>query len=164
MAKRGRPRSTVAQFFWDKIEKTPSCWIWTGKRIKGGYGQMNRHGRSVLAHRFSFELANGLIPEGLLVRHSCDNPSCVNPEHLLIGTQKDNIRDCIERSRKWMPPHKTHCPQGHPYANQEPIRWPNGKIHGCRICGYLASRRWLERKRLERRQLKENTGGVEGSC
>lgn len=78
------------------------CWIWNGSKAhkRGGYGQISNGRNNVLkAHRVSYEYFNGEIPNGLIVRHICDNPPCINPKHLLVGTTKDNARDAIERSR-----------------------------------------------------------------
>lgn len=83
-----------------KIFKQPNgCWIWTGAFVGDGYGVLNFRRKRYRAHRLLYELLVGPIPEGLLIRHSCDNPPCVNPDHLSIGTQKDNMRDCGERFR-----------------------------------------------------------------
>jgi hypothetical protein len=71
------------------------CWIWTGSRTSRGYGQY----RKTTAHRYSWILANGPIPEGLFACHSCDVPSCVRPDHLFLGTQIDNMRDAVAKGR-----------------------------------------------------------------
>lgn len=76
------------------------CWPWVGARYATGYGHMTVCGKPMLAHRVAYELAHGEIPAGLIVRHSCDNPSCCNPSHLLIGTIADNMRDKCERGRQ----------------------------------------------------------------
>lgn len=75
------------------------CWEWQGACSKGGYGNVRVGGRQTKAHRLSYELANGPIPAGLVVRHSCDNPPCVNPNHLLVGTHGDNAQDKALRDR-----------------------------------------------------------------
>lgn len=75
------------------------CWEWQSTRNLRGYGKFWLHGRTDLAHRVSYKLHKGPIPAGLQVRHTCDNPPCVNPSHLLVGTGKDNARDAIERDR-----------------------------------------------------------------
>jgi hypothetical protein len=75
------------------------CWEWRSTRNRRGYGKFWLDGRTDLAHRVSYRMHKGSIPAGLQVRHSCDNPPCVNPDHLLIGTGKDNALDALERDR-----------------------------------------------------------------
>lgn len=74
------------------------CWIWKGYRTNG-YGRFQVHDKIYLASRIGWELANGPIPKGLLVCHHCDNPPCVNPKHLFLGTYKDNIHDMLRKGR-----------------------------------------------------------------
>jgi len=86
----------------DKIDE--GCWIWTGSRrgvaVKNGhYGGFWKDGKSLLAHRASYEFFVGPIPEGMFVLHKCDVPLCVNPAHLWLGTQTDNMRDAIRKRR-----------------------------------------------------------------
>lgn len=77
------------------------CWEWSGARYHHGYGAIRFGGQTRQAHRVAWERVNGPIPKGLIVRHFiCDNPPCVNPEHLLLGTQGDNIRDRYRRARQ----------------------------------------------------------------
>lgn len=83
------------KLFWQKVKKTDGCWLWTGCAPK--YGQLRRRGGTLLAHRYSFELAFGEIPKNLYVLHSCDNKLCVRPDHLHLGTQAENVREAIER-------------------------------------------------------------------
>jgi hypothetical protein len=95
-------RLPVAPRFWAKVQKrgVDDCWVWTGNLTeKNGYGRLRVSGQMVCAHRVSWELHNGLIPEGLLVLHKCDNPPCCNPAHLFLGTHKDNSMDAIAKSR-----------------------------------------------------------------
>ncbi len=75
------------------------CWEWSGHRQKQGYGTFSIDGEMVLAHRAAWVLTVGKIPEGMNVLHSCDNPPCVNVDHLFLGTQKDNIQDMISKGR-----------------------------------------------------------------
>ena len=91
----------VADRFWAKVQKTDGCWLWTGAR-KGSenYGFFYTEGKQRYAHRVSWEMANGPIPAGMLVCHRCDNPPCVRPDHLFIGTVLDNNRDAIGKGRK----------------------------------------------------------------
>jgi len=82
------------------IRKTPTCWIWTGTKITDGYGGFQVKGKQYLTHRFSYNLFIGQIPEGLCVLHTCDNRLCVNPNHLWLGTKKDNSRDRDSKNRQ----------------------------------------------------------------
>lgn len=86
--------------FWDYCNKTESCWLWTASVINTGYGCFRVHRKTILAHRFSYELAFGTIPNGLFVCHRCDTPKCVLPDHLFLGTVADNIQDCINKGRR----------------------------------------------------------------
>jgi len=87
--------------FDERLDKTSDCWVWTGPKNNYGYGRYYiRGGRIIAAHRFAWERAHGVIPDGKVVCHSCDNPACCNPAHLFVGTQMDNIRDCISKGRK----------------------------------------------------------------
>lgn len=91
---------TPTERFWAKVKKTDGCWEWTAAKTLGGYGKIKWPSGFKLAHRLSLELATGTPPPSdRLVLHSCDNPACVNPAHLSIGTQLDNMRDCALRGR-----------------------------------------------------------------
>lgn len=83
--------------FWDKVEKTPTCWIWRGSTYPNGYGCINFNGRNRSVHRYAYELKNGQTPIGFLICHSCDNKLCVNPDHLFLGTYKDNWQDAVNK-------------------------------------------------------------------
>lgn len=96
---------TTEQRFWIKVKKTKTCWFWTGaQRRSGRFRRGNfwapNHGRKVTCHRFSWELKNGAIPRDLYVLHKCDNPLCVRPGHLFLGTQADNIADMDRKGRR----------------------------------------------------------------
>lgn len=97
-----RPRRKVLDRFLSKIQinPEPGCWDWVGNKHRKGYGFMKIDKVNRMAHRISFELFRGKIPAGLLVCHSCDNPSCVNPHHLFIGTNTDNMNDMIAKGRQ----------------------------------------------------------------
>src|SRR5262245_5080249 len=94
---------TSAERFWAKVQKSENCWEWIGcrqKRTDGPtYGLFDFDGRLQGAHRVSWQIVNGPIPDGLFVLHRCDNAPCVRPDHLFIGTQSDNILDCSRKGR-----------------------------------------------------------------
>ena len=101
-------RRHILDQFWSRVEKGPDCWIWTPAKTSGNYGQVYLgNNRSIPAHRFSYELAKGPIPDGLVLMHSCDNKACVNPEHLCPGTQSQNIVDAHARGRVHRQPART---------------------------------------------------------
>ncbi len=87
--------------FWEKVQKTDTCWLWTACRhtSKLPYGVIGVGREIKLAHRVSYELAYGSIPQGMNVLHRCDNASCVRPDHLFLGTQADNAQDMATKGR-----------------------------------------------------------------
>lgn len=94
--------------FWDRVQKTDprrvkaitgKCILWEKAKTPKGYGVTTRNGKQVYAHRVAAEIAYGSIPEGMMVCHSCDNPSCINPDHLFFGTHKDNMADMRRKGR-----------------------------------------------------------------
>lgn len=85
--------------FWTFVDKSGDCWNWTALKNDQGYGKFVIRNKQIFAHRFSYQLANGVIPEGLFVCHHCDNPSCVRPSHLFVGTIQDNTADCVAKGR-----------------------------------------------------------------
>lgn len=100
-----RWNETREERFWKqvRIESENECWIWTGSRTKNGggarYGGFSDSGKTSRAHRVSYEMDKGEIPRGMVVRHKCDNTLCVNPHHLEVGTQKQNVADRDARGR-----------------------------------------------------------------
>ncbi len=85
--------------FWDKVDKSGDCWEWIASKDEHGYGFFGFDGRVCKAHRVAFILEIDDIPDGMCVCHSCDNPSCVNPDHLFLGTHTDNMRDMLNKGR-----------------------------------------------------------------
>ena len=126
---------TVRQRFYAKFAPDPAtgCWLWLAGKLKKGYGQFSVGKKKITAHRMSWELHNGAIPNALLVLHKCDVPACVNPGHLFLGTYSDNIQDCIKKGRLNPPPKKTHCIKGHAFTPENTFpRW-NG-TQACKRC------------------------------
>lgn len=99
--------------------KKEPCWIWTGFKNKKGYGRVNINKTPRNAHRVSWIIKNGLIKEGFLVLHHCDNPSCVNPKHLFLGTPKDNTQDMLKKGR--------HNPGDGSWTKTNPEKLARGK-------------------------------------
>lgn len=99
---------TVEERFWEKVsnhETSHGCLEWQASCFTSGYGQFSHKDRNVRAHRFAYELEHGPIPEGMHVLHHCDNPKCVNVDHLFLGTNADNMQDKVKKGRQ-------HRPQG----------------------------------------------------
>ena len=126
--------------FEEKIERIPfsGCWIWMAGLARNGYGQTSENHKTKFAHRMAWKLYRGEIPDGLFVLHKCDIKCCVNPDHLYLGTQKDNIRDVLER----MPhvftgmPRRKVCKYGHELRympNQGRQVCPTCQREKCRI-------------------------------
>ena len=129
---------TPQERFWAKVEKSNSCWLWRANCNPEGYGQFWLNGKLEKAHRISWTFKHGAIPDRLLVLHKCDNPPCVNPEHLFLGTDRDNSRDRI-RKGLWTPNqhvHQTHCLRGHEFTEANTCRQRrNGRVQRiCRTC------------------------------
>ena len=101
-------RKTLEERFWEKVEKTEGCWLWTanatkdreGNRRYGLIGAGRRGEGTLYAHRVSWEIHNGPVPQDMYVLHRCDNPCCVNPLHLFLGAQVDNMQDMTMKGRR----------------------------------------------------------------
>lgn len=135
--------------FLKKIQKTNYCWIWlAGKR--NGYGRFMVNQTLKSAHRLSYEYYIGPIEGELLVCHKCDNPSCVNPKHLFLGTLSDNMQDCIKKKRYKNPiadkeRNQIHCIKGHELIKENLYNLKNGK-RGCKLCGRIRDRERYKRE------------------
>ena len=136
------------------------CILWTKSVGKHGYGQQTLTIPGVkkkvfLAHRVAWAVANGIDPWSLtpdqIIRHTCDNPICVNPEHLLLGTQSDNMQDMVTRNRRAPYPNnnalKTHCHKGHEFTNENTWYSSTRSLRKCKQC---RRERDLRRKEKER--------------
>lgn len=132
MPKRIFKRKSPLIRFWPKVEKTNGCWHWIGAKNKDGYGQFYVSQQyQEGAHRFMYEKSFGSIPKGMCVLHRCDNPACVNPDHLFLGTHRDNTQDMINKGRK-----QTNPPRGSKHHNSILTEDDVINIRSLKILGY----------------------------
>jgi hypothetical protein len=122
------------------VDEVSGCWNWNGCLTHNGYGQMTAAQRRWSAHRYFFVKYRGHIPPGMLVCHHCDNRKCVNPEHLFLGTFKDNTQDMMRKGRN-KSPFKEICVRGHRMEGQNVYVSPKGK-RNCRACQKERERKW----------------------
>lgn len=108
------PRSAESRL-WSQVEKSPGCWVWTGYLRNGQHGAMSINDREIYVHRLSYAIHHGPIPQGKVVCHRCDNPPCVQPDHLFLGDQQDNVSDMRAKGRGKNPPR--HAGEVHPAAS-----------------------------------------------
>ncbi len=116
------------------IKKTKTCWVWLGSTDTYGYGRITINYVVFKAHRLSYMIFKGIIKPNYLICHTCDNPLCVNPDHLFEGTPKQNTLDCIKKHRNHNQS-KTKCKNNHKYM-KETIYWQFNKKTNkkCRVC------------------------------
>lgn len=148
---------SYAERFWSKVNKSgpaPAlrpdlgpCWLWTGAIGTDGYGQFSLDGHLRGAHRVAYEMRHGPIPLGLEPDHLCRVRSCVNDAHLEPVTHAENLRRGAGAKKQLA---KTHCPAGHPYADDNLYvvkRAGRSDARGCRACNAAAVRRYVEKRK-----------------
>jgi hypothetical protein len=150
----GKPsKLTLAERFWAKVDKGAElapggCWLWTAAAEPSGYGRFAVGKEIWVASRVAWFLSYGEIPADLFVCHRCDVPACVNPVHLFVGTQADNIHDAMAKGRNKTPRADMHraqtgCKQGHPFDAENTYLHPTSGQRCCRAC----HRAWTIKRR-----------------
>jgi hypothetical protein len=141
-----------------EVSDATGCWVWQGAKTRGGYGKLTFHGRQLRASRAMGMLAlcgmpSWEAPTRLQVCHHCDNPPCINPDHLFIGRPRDNMQDARSKGHLQDLPGssaanaaKTHCPQGHALVGENLYQPPGRRHRQCRTCSAEASRRYRATK------------------
>lgn len=145
---------TLAERLWRRVDRSgpvvldTACWVWTGYVCAStGYGKIANHpGAPIGAHVAAWTLTNGPVPDGLFVCHRCDNRPCVRPDHLFIGTQRDNMRDMVRKGRDnpWTL-RKDVCANGHPYDDID-----HEGYRACSICKGIQARQAAARQRRKK--------------
>jgi HNH endonuclease len=142
----------LTERFMEKVFPVPEagCWIWDAYTMKNGYGLGCLNGKRQLAHRVSYQLFKGPIPDGQNVLHRCDVRSCVNPTHLFAGTLSDNTQDMIRKGRDrsigFHHRGKTHCKNGHEFTPENTrVRKDGYGGRRCIICFEASHKKWMEK-------------------
>ena len=136
---------TPVERFWQKVDKTSSCWLWTAALDRDGYGKIGVNGKSIRSHRYSYELHKGELEGGMVVDHLCKVRNCVNPAHLRIVTWVQNIFE-NSNSPARINRDKTQCKHGHSLKGNNLYVQPKTGKRYCKICDRRRAREYQRRK------------------
>jgi hypothetical protein len=149
---------SLQQRFFKYVDMTPVCWKWNGSLNNRGYGRLGigKH-KTLLAHRISYELFVGSIPEGMELHHKCGVPNCVNPSHLEISIHRTHMVVLHDKNAAAINSRRTHCPSGHEYTPENTYRYKKGE-RMCRTCNRFRyhKRKSLGEKTIQLTLMKEN--------
>ena len=135
--------------FFKHVKKTKTCWNWTGcKDNSDGRARFRVNGKTHNAARIAYRILIGNYPKKLFVLHKCDNPSCVNPKHLFLGTPLDNVRDMNRKGRNPRAS-QTHCKRGHKFTPENTYRTKSGS-RGCETCWKILFKKINLKRKMER--------------
>ena len=138
---------SVEDRFWSYADRSGDCWVWTGGLDASGYGQFTpKRGQHVRSHRYAYEMEVGAIPEGMVLDHTCRIRACVNPGHLEVVTNRENVLRGTGVTA--INARKTHCPAGHEYTPENTYVRPAGGRQ-CRACAVVRHRRQRRKKKGE---------------
>lgn len=151
------PRPTTEQRFWAKVYQTDDCWLWTGALTRKGYGSFRADGRTVSAHTYAYSTCAGVVPDGMVIDHTCHDPRdcdlddrcphrrCVNPDHMRVVTASENSAASRRSSRNRV---KATCAHGHPFDDDNTYYDTKSGKRSCRAC----RRVWVARYDAKRRR------------
>lgn len=146
---RPKPRS-LEERFWEKVERRgrDDCWTWLGSKTVDGYGRIGHNGKVRAATHISWEMHHGAdFPPGMLACHSCDNPECVNPAHLFVGSKQDNADDMVRKGRSTKDRRRSHCVHGHALTPDNVYVYAVNGARQCATCRAIRSAQFYREHR-----------------